>query len=268
LGVTRSRPRWKLAAIGGVLSLPVVLAACSTQHSSATSSTSPARTSTSSRFIRLAEKGADGTFSAKYRVVSATSPFGEGRGRLEMAQRAEAGHNPWSGGVGQHSVGKWSYRLSFDGGADYQWIENGGKAEDCWRTRGHRAFTCYGPFLFQPSIGSSLAIEPYLPGTTLQALEALARGTNPSEANHLTTLEDHGDHMTGRLVCLRDRTKEGTGTWCFTESGWLGSFLGTGHVSSAGFSRISLISKASTAPANDFHPEGRLESGFRLPPSG
>ncbi|MGO9559891.1 MAG: hypothetical protein ACLPQS_17615 [Acidimicrobiales bacterium] len=270
-----------VVAIGGLSLLAVALAGCSTPvaapRTTSLPATSPASTTTSSKppslssslasFLRLAERGAGGTFSATYRVVGDASPFGVGTGLVTVAQRAAAGHTPFLDGIGQDSVGEWSYRLSFSSGSEYQWIENGGTAEDCWGTRRAQS-ACYGPSLFEPSNGFFIAIAPYLPGGALQSIKEIADRGLPYGSNHTTTFKEPGNEATGPLMCLRDRTSDGIGTWCLTRSGFFAGFDGSGNVGSMGFSPVSLVSKATTAPEDDFQPVGRLKSGFELPPEG
>ncbi|MHB8246419.1 MAG: hypothetical protein ACYDGN_13940 [Acidimicrobiales bacterium] len=272
-----------VALLGCGCLLAVTLAGCSTPAAarlgtSPTASSSAATTSTTTgspassrrplaRFLRLATKGAEGTFFASYRIVARGSPFGVGTGIVAVAQRAAAGRDPFLN-IGQRSVGEWSYNLAFSHGwhYHYQWIENGGMAQDCWgpSTR----LTCYGPSRFEPSNGFAISITPYVPGVLLQMLQQVASGGPGNGPRHTTIFEEAGNSTTGKLTCLRDRTSQGTDTWCLTTSGFFASFKGSGNIGPLGFSSVFLLSKATTAPTSAFRPAGHLASGFGLPPAG
>ncbi len=255
-------------ALTAPLFVLVVAAGCSSQttatrptssrpgHGSTT--TTAATTTTPSpavaRFVELAEAGAEGTFSATYRV-SGEMWFGGGSAVIQVAQRAVSGRPSWwqeptAAGAG----GEWSYQLSFASGRDYQWIEDGDKSWDCERSPEHQAWSCTGPGLFQSSIGHDLAIAPFLPGAMLQAIQGLVDGPPPIEPGELTVFDRLGDKLTGRLVCLRDRTAHAVGTTCLTTSGFLASFDGSADLAASGFDMITLASRSSSAPSHAFRP--------------
>jgi hypothetical protein len=211
------------------------------------------------RFLRLAEAGTEGTFSATYRIVGDESAVGEGVGVVEIAQLAAAGSNAWP-----DAVGEWSYRLILASGRDVQWIENGATSEDCWKASESLAWSCRGPGTFQQSEGFFRAIVPYLPGTSLQSIKDIS----PNLENHLSVFREAGNRVSGPTLCLRDRTGDGTGTWCLTKAGFLASSVSSPGGSLMSWSLVTLLSESSTAPARDFRPAGRLESPFLLPPEG
>jgi len=268
---------------GGLFSIAVILTACSTPSASRGTTSSPppssASTTTSSSavaqpssaveaYLRLVEKGTEGSFSASYRVVSDGSPFGDGGGLVEVAQRSAPDRTPWPEGGGQSSVGKWSYRLTFDSGWDYQWIETGDEAADCWKSPNHPAWVCRGPGLIEPSNGFFIAVSPFLPGDMLQNIKAVADGGISDRANHLTIFTEPGKPELGPLTCLRDQAGDQTGTWCLTKSGFFADFIGSGNIDSITLSPVTLLTHASTAMPVDFQPAGRLRSGFELPGEG
>ena len=217
-----------------------------------------------SRFLRLAETGSGGTFTASYTIEGDTSGIGGGNGKVQVAQSAPAGPKRTYAGAG-----RWSYLLEMNNGAGWQWIEDGSRVEDCWRHSVSTGWKCYGPAPFEPSNGSLVAILPFLPGTALQAIKDIASGQGMYGPQTVSIVRERETSTSGPLTCIRDRIGTGTGSWCLTKSGFFaGSSAPSGGLVLIPWRRVSLVSISAAVDRSDFVPIGQVQPGFRLPPEG
>jgi hypothetical protein len=210
--------------------------------------------------LALAEKGLEGTFRLTYLVNGKGGDGGlTGSGSLVVAQRARAGTTAWP-----DLAGTWSFSLIESSNSAFQWIEEGGTAEDCWHWPRHPAMVCTGPATYQRSIGFVLATLPFVPGAAFEGV----RSSLDSEVGphpRLTVFPETGSALTGPLVCLRvDET--GGATTCITRSGIVASVSPDLHIGLL-WSSVELVHEQAAPPQTDFVPWGKLTLPFELAPT-
>ncbi len=163
--------------------LGLVLVCLAIPSSARAGTAPPAQHETVKSFLALARRAVSGTFSALYQVSQ-----GSLSGTVDLAQQAAPSHAPFPMGAG-----RWSFVYQSNAGYSTQWIEKGPLAWDCRRVPTATTWTCSGPGPFEPSIGFSLAVVPFIPGAVLGYITQLVGG--------LTAHQVKGIRFSGPQVC-------------------------------------------------------------------
>jgi hypothetical protein len=227
-----------------------------------TATSAPEQTASMSprEFLALAERGLEGTYRLTYRVDGKGGDGGlTGSGSLIVAQRARAGTTAWP-----DLAGTWSFSLTESPNSAFQWIEEGGTAEDCWHWPRHLAMICTGPAPYEASNGFILATLPFVPGTAVVGV----RSSIDSEIGprpRLTVFSENGSAVTGPLTCLRVDEADGA-TTCITRSGIVASVSPDLHIGLL-WSSVQLVREQPAPLPSDFVPWGKLTSPFGIAPT-
>lgn len=217
---------------------------------------------TKTAVLAEAKLGAEGTFSAVYRLSGAGAPLLADNATLTIAQRAPAGSTPSPG----RGIGMWSYRLRYSDGSGVEFVVRGGVSDDCTRMRAAK-WQCTGPARFEGfhctygcidySIGYLAATAPYLPSSALNSLDLAVE--------HHDSFHPRSERSRfGPLTCVDGVSGA---TLCLLRNGLLDSLSGpaSGAIIGYPWTNVRLLSEQPAAPMADFTLAGVPKEPYILP---